>query len=405
MERNPNISERLLQFIEHIGMGLGSFAYNCDISQTNVLSGKLTNRAIDKILSVYPELNPQWLKYGEGEMLGLAIEEHGVSVITTRQPKNKRELNKQRKRIVTPDNASKNKQTVHVKQRKHGSKKSRPYRNRLEVFRTFLGLSSSEFAKTIGVSESRVSKIDEDPLALLPIIYQKYPTLNSLWLEDGIGEMLLEKKEVCKIKAKKQRTEEWRREAQGYNWALGKVMEGVPRKEIIQEFNLRHEQDPSNYSTRTGKPLSDAILCTWIQNSGITPPVVERPHPYKKNIYSGEKDICILPPTTTKDNLASIVVHKNADLSQCEPMISCANSQLQIDTDNSDAGKGNDVSSSKYKLTAQHGKYCPKSTLSICGVLIGFFLVVGVIYLFGIPELFILIAAINLIFTFIIMFN
>lgn len=312
MEHDPNINSRLLQFIQHIGMGIGSFAYNCGVSQANILSGKLTRNAIGKILSAYPELNPLWLKNGEGEMLGKPVIIKAVppEIITQKiEPERPSKPKLSTNVLPSPTQTPK----PQLQRKPHRGKKTRPIRDRLRLFIASLNLSSSEFAKTIGVLESRVSKIDDTPNDLLTIIYRKYPKLNPQWLEYGNGEMLRYGSGINTIGGGRKRAEEWKTESIGYKWVLEKVLEGVPRKEIIQEFNKRHEQDPQNYSTRTGKPLSDGILSIWIKNSGITPPVIEKPHPYKNTNSEAEENV--LPKITVQDILSSIIAHKNKQLS------------------------------------------------------------------------------------------
>lgn len=57
--------------------------------------------------------------------------------------------------------------------------------------------------------------------------------------------------------------ESWMESSVGYKWVREQLKYGRPRKEIIQEFNRRHQKDPDNYSTRGGKELSAAILSHW----------------------------------------------------------------------------------------------------------------------------------------------
>lgn len=61
----------------------------------------------------------------------------------------------------------------------------------------------------------------------------------------------------------------WKQTSVGYLWAIDQVKAGKTYKTIVNEFNLRHEQNPKDFSTRTGKPLSDAILSTWIKDAGL----------------------------------------------------------------------------------------------------------------------------------------
>lgn len=187
MDSDPEISKRLLYFIQYLGIELKYFAYICGISKANILSGRLTNNSFIKIGLAYPKLNLRWLRFGEGTMLCQAIED---KVSSTNKRKSKSSFN------GTTENVSKSK----IERKSHSGKKARPIRDRLRLFISFLKLSSSEFAKTLEVPESRVSKIDEAPdellYELLNIICLKYPTINPEWLEFGIGDMLLKESEI-----------------------------------------------------------------------------------------------------------------------------------------------------------------------------------------------------------------
>ncbi len=58
---------------------------------------------------------------------------------------------------------------------------------------------------------------------------------------------------------------EWREQSKGYDWVRTQVAKGKPRSLIIEEFNELHKQNPENYCTREGKPLSKGILSKWIR--------------------------------------------------------------------------------------------------------------------------------------------
>lgn len=49
----------------------------------------------------------------------------------------------------------------------------------------------------------------------------------------------------------------------GYQWVKERLEEGWEPMRIVKEFNLLRVQEPNSYSTRTGKPLTMAILCNW----------------------------------------------------------------------------------------------------------------------------------------------
>jgi hypothetical protein len=68
---DKNMKERLCEFLVYLGIGQTKFEENVGLSRGFVhrLTGNLTLKTLDKILAKYPELNLDWLKTGEGEML------------------------------------------------------------------------------------------------------------------------------------------------------------------------------------------------------------------------------------------------------------------------------------------------------------------------------------------------
>lgn len=56
---------------------------------------------------------------------------------------------------------------------------------------------------------------------------------------------------------------EWFDKSVGFRWVREMLRRGKTRAEIIEQFNIQHELDPVNYSTREGKPLSKGVLCKW----------------------------------------------------------------------------------------------------------------------------------------------
>lgn len=57
----------------------------------------------------------------------------------------------------------------------------------------------------------------------------------------------------------------WAEQSKGYKWVHAQVMKNKPRALILAEFNELHENDPENYSTREGKPLTKGVLSKWIR--------------------------------------------------------------------------------------------------------------------------------------------
>lgn len=66
-----SLKDRLLEFIEHLGIDKATFEKRCNLSNGFVdKSGDNTRTtSLDKISNTFPELNIAWLKYGAGKML------------------------------------------------------------------------------------------------------------------------------------------------------------------------------------------------------------------------------------------------------------------------------------------------------------------------------------------------
>ncbi|MBR1809535.1 MAG: hypothetical protein IJ776_09150 [Paludibacteraceae bacterium] len=64
--------ERLLQFLQHLGIGQNRFSKQAGISSGNIAhwrNGVIPPKSLEKIRMAYPELNVNWLLTGEGEMI------------------------------------------------------------------------------------------------------------------------------------------------------------------------------------------------------------------------------------------------------------------------------------------------------------------------------------------------
>lgn len=59
----------------------------------------------------------------------------------------------------------------------------------------------------------------------------------------------------------------WQKSSIGYRWALTQIAKGKSRNTVIAEFNELHQQQPTVYCTRQGKPLTASVLSRWISQS------------------------------------------------------------------------------------------------------------------------------------------
>lgn len=66
-----NVKTRLMQFIKHYGMTTKSFENRCGMSNgyINSMRRGLGEEKLNNVLTTFPELNREWLLFGEGEML------------------------------------------------------------------------------------------------------------------------------------------------------------------------------------------------------------------------------------------------------------------------------------------------------------------------------------------------
>lgn len=65
------MKDRLIIFLEYLGIGQNKFAQNVGLSAgyVNNLGENISSRSLNKILNAYPQLNEKWLLTGKGEMI------------------------------------------------------------------------------------------------------------------------------------------------------------------------------------------------------------------------------------------------------------------------------------------------------------------------------------------------
>ena len=75
MIENQTVKDRLKDFIKYLGIGQSKFEKKCNLSNgyINNSKGNFGASKLEYILKLHPELNREWLLYGEGEMLKSAI--------------------------------------------------------------------------------------------------------------------------------------------------------------------------------------------------------------------------------------------------------------------------------------------------------------------------------------------
>ena len=75
MTENQTVKDRIKFFINYLGIGQSKFEKECNLSNgyINNLKGNIGTSKLEYILKAYPELNINWLVYGDGEMLNSTL--------------------------------------------------------------------------------------------------------------------------------------------------------------------------------------------------------------------------------------------------------------------------------------------------------------------------------------------
>jgi transcriptional regulator with XRE-family HTH domain len=79
------MTERILSIIKHFQLSPSDFAEEIGVQRSSIshlISGrnKPSLEFIQKILTRFPEINPEWILNGKGEMLGSGIQSEQVSI-------------------------------------------------------------------------------------------------------------------------------------------------------------------------------------------------------------------------------------------------------------------------------------------------------------------------------------
>ena len=72
---NTTVKDRTIQFIKYKGISMKTFEEQCNLSTGYVTSMRkgYGSEKLSNVLKAFPELNREWLLYGEGEMLNGGI--------------------------------------------------------------------------------------------------------------------------------------------------------------------------------------------------------------------------------------------------------------------------------------------------------------------------------------------
>lgn len=161
-----NTKERLLLFLQYLGIGQNKFEKSCGLSYGAISSMKEApnGSSLIKIANTYPDLSLDWLLLGQGEMLRSSIPNDNTPSVevddTTPQKPKKR---------YTDDMS---------------------VQERLELFIKSKGLGNYQFEMKVGLSQGYIKRVRNclHPEKIKRIA-NVFPDLNIEWMIIGRGEM------------------------------------------------------------------------------------------------------------------------------------------------------------------------------------------------------------------------
>ena len=164
-----NFEERITRFIEHKDLSVRSFCAQCGLSSTSTASIKAPRyETLKNILTTFPELSPDWLLLGKGEMLRSNDSTEKTPTIEVEETE--QELPKKR---YTDDMS---------------------VQKRLELYIKSKGLGNYQFEMKVGLSQGYVKGVRNclhpDKIKRIANVF---PDLNIEWMIIGRGEMIVNK--------------------------------------------------------------------------------------------------------------------------------------------------------------------------------------------------------------------
>lgn len=247
MKRDDTINDRIIQFVEYLDMDLDVFSHLCGIKSDAILNEKVESNSptIKKILTVYPELNHKWVKFGSGSMLGATKDFYDQFDI---------ELN-----------------AIELMRRKMSLETIRAgILERLLIYKSYVRASTSKYEK-----ESTILLLHKSLSSAIGLICRTYPNINPEWLVFGNGYMVYDweqfgveagfgKTKDTHLSNSDKETAEWALHSYGFRWIMSCVKVGMDRSEILNIFSQAQKESPEMVNTRDGNSLSDHTFRSWI---------------------------------------------------------------------------------------------------------------------------------------------
>lgn len=69
--------------------------------------------------------------------------------------------------------------------------------------------------------------------------------------------------QIASAESRRASAREWKEKSAGYQWVKRQLQKGVPRKQIIEEFNENRASGMEGFSTSNGAALSAGVLSRW----------------------------------------------------------------------------------------------------------------------------------------------
>lgn len=247
MKTNDTINDRIIQFVEYLDMDLDIFAHLCDVKSDTILNDKLEQNSpcIKKIITAYPELNPQWIKFGNGSMLGTTQDFYGRFDIEL----NASELLRRRMSL---------------------SKIQSGILDRLLIYKSYIRATTTKYEK-----ESTMLLLHNSLSSAIDLLCRTYPNLNPEWLVFGCGNMVYDwgqfgaeagfgKAKDLPLSNSDKETAEWALRSYGFRWIMSCVKIGMDKWEILTIFGQAQKEIPDIVNTRDGNSLSENTFRSWI---------------------------------------------------------------------------------------------------------------------------------------------
>lgn len=246
-----SINDRIIQFVEYLDIDMDLFAYLCNVKSEVIFNDKLNedDGTLNKIFEVYPELNPKWVKTGDGSMLGSPL----------LSPFNEDDID------LSTDEL--------LRRRLSNSKLLEGIKERLAIYQGYINAMPSKLEKSF-FGEILYKSTD----TAIDLICRNYTNLNPKWLVYGEGDMVYDWSQFGdsigatltrwggkeKLSESSKMTAEWALKSFAFRWVESCVKRGMATRDIFEIFNCVHKENPALMKSRSGTELTYEVFKTWL---------------------------------------------------------------------------------------------------------------------------------------------